>query len=230
MIFKNSKERPVYINIIFFLVAFLGMFILPSEFAIAVNKIIKSEQISNIIGNGLFIVVLYLMYKKDLDREFKTFKENLKSNFKTGFKYYIAGLISMIVFNLFIAIIIKDVSANENIVRDMLFKFPVYTMFTIAIIAPLSEELTFRKSLEPLLKNKWVYAFTSGLLFGACHLVAGEFKLINLLYLLPYGSLGFAFALMDKETNTTFTSIMMHMIHNTMTGALLLITFKLGAI
>lgn len=230
MIFKYSKERPVYINIIFFLVAFLGMFILPSEFAIVVSKIIKSEQISSIIGNGLFIVVLYLMYKKDLDKEFKTFKENFKSNFKTGFKYYIAGLISMIVFNLFIAIIIKDVSANENIVRDMLFKFPVYTMFTIAIIAPLSEELTFRKSLEPLLKNKWVYAFASGLLFGACHLVAGEFKLINLLYLLPYGSLGFTFALMDKETNTTFTSVMMHMIHNAMTGALLLITFKLGAI
>lgn len=203
---------------------------MPSEFALTINKVVKDTQIATILGNALFIFLLYLMYKKDIDKEFKIFKDNFKSNFKTGFKYYIAGLISMIVFNLFIAIIIKDVSANENIVREMLFKFPIYTMFSIAIIAPLSEELTFRKSMDPLLKNKWIYAFGCGLLFGACHLIAGEFKLINLLYLLPYGSLGFVFALMDRETKTTFTSIMMHMIHNTMTGALLLITFKLGAL
>ena len=230
MIFKYSKERPMYINLLFFLVAFLGTFIMPSEFALTINKVVKNTQIATILGNALFIFLLYLMYKKDIDKEFKIFKDNFKSNFKTGFKYYIAGLISMIVFNLFIAIIIKDVSANENIVREMLFKFPIYTMFSIAIIAPLSEELTFRKSMDPLLKNKWIYAFGCGLLFGAYHLIAGEFKLINLLYLLPYGSLGFVFALMDRETKTTFTSIMMHMIHNTMTGALLLITFKLGAL
>ena len=181
MIFKYSKERPMYINLFFFLVAFLGTFIMPSEFASTINKVIKNTQVATILGNALFILLLYLMYKKDLDKEFKTFKENFKSNFKIGFKYYIAGLISMIVFNLFIAIIIKDVSANENIVREMLFKFPVYTMFNIAIIAPLSEELTFRKSMDPLLKNKWIYALSCGLLFGACHLIAGEFKLINLL-------------------------------------------------
>ena len=214
MIFKYSKERPMYINLLFFLVAFLGTFIMPSEFALTINKVVKNTQIATILGNALFIFLLYLMYKKDIDKEFKIFKDNFKSNF----------------FNLFIAIIIKDVSANENIVREMLFKFPIYTMFSIAIIAPLSEELTFRKSMDPLLKNKWIYAFGCGLLFGACHLIAGEFKLINLLYLLPYGSLGFVFALMDRETKTTFTSIMMHMIHNTMTGALLLITFKLGAL
>ena len=230
MIFKYSKERPMYINLFFFLVAFLGTFIMPSEFASTINKVIKNTQVATILGNALFILLLYLMYKKDLDKEFKTFKDNFKSNFKTGFKYYMAGLVSMIVFNLFISIIIKDVSANENIVRELLFKFPVYTMFSIAVIAPLSEELTFRKSMDPLFKNKWVYAFSCGLLFGACHLIAGEFKLINLLYLLPYGSLGFVFALMDRETKSTFTSIMMHMIHNTMTGALLLITFKLGAL
>ena len=230
MIFKYSKERPMYINLFFFLVAFLGTFIMPSEFASTINKVIKNTQVATILGNALFILLLYLMYKKDLDKEFKTFKKNFKSNFKTGFKYYIAGLISMIVFNLFIAIIIKDVSANENIVREMLFKFPVYTMFSIAVIAPLSEELTFRKSMDPLLKNKWIYALSCGLLFGACHLIAGEFKLINLLYLLPYGSLGFVFALMDRETKTTFTSIMMHMLHNTMTGILLLLVYKLGAV
>lgn len=230
MKFKYSKERPLYINILYFLVAFVGMFIFPSLFGSLILKVIKSTQIASLLGNFIFILLLYLLYKKDLDNEFKTYIKDFKNNFKTGFKYYIAGLTAMIVFNLFISIIIKDVSTNENMVRDMLFKMPIYTMISISIIAPLSEEFTFRKSLEPLFKNKWVYAFVCGLLFGACHLIAGEFKLINLLYLLPYGSLGFVFALMDKETKSTFTSVFMHMLHNTMTGILLLIAFNSGAI
>ena len=229
-IFKYSKERPIYINILFFLVAFIGTFVLPSLFSELFLKIIKSAVVSSLLGNLTFIILLYLMYKKDLDKEFKTFINEFKNNFKTGFKYYLAGLGAMMVFNLFISIIIKDVSTNESLVREMLFKMPVYTMISISIIAPLSEEFTFRKSLEPLIKNKWIYALSCGLLFAACHLVAGEFKLINLLYLLPYGSLGFVFALMDKKTNTTCTSVMMHMIHNTMTGVLLLLVYKMGAL
>ena len=228
--FKYSKERSIYVNILFFLVAFVGTFILPSLFSQIFLSIVKNAQVATILGNMLFIAILYLMYKKDLDEEFKTFIKSFKSSFKTGFKYYLAGLVAMMVFNLFISIIIKDVSTNESLVREMLFEMPIFTMISISLIAPLSEELTFRKSLEPLFKNKWIYALSCGLIFAACHLVAGEFKLINLLYLLPYGSLGFVFALMDKETKTTFTSVMMHMIHNTMTGVLLLLVYKMGAL
>lgn len=230
MKFKYSKERPFYINILFFLVAFIGTFVLPSLFSEIFLGLVKNIQIATLLGNFTFILLLYLMYKKDLDKEFKKFTKGLKNNFKIGFKYYIAGLIAMIVFNLFIAIIIKDVSTNESLVRDMLFKMPVFTMISISIIAPLSEEFTFRKSIDPLIKNKWIYALSCGLIFAVCHLVAGKFKLINLLYLLPYGSLGFVFALMDRETKTTFTSVMMHMFHNTMTGVLLLLVYNMGAI
>lgn len=230
MKFKYSKERPFYINILFFLVAFIGTFVLPSLFSEIFLGLVKNTQIATLLGNFTFILLLYLMYKKDLDKEFKKFTKGLKNNFKIGFKYYIAGLIAMIVFNLFIAIIIKDVSTNESLVRDMLFKMPVFTMISISIIAPLSEEFTFRKSIDPLIKNKWIYALSCGLIFAVCHLVAGKFKLINLLYLLPYGSLGFVFALMDRETKTTFTSVMMHMFHNTMTGVLLLLVYNMGAI
>lgn len=229
-IFKYSKDRPFYLNILFFLVAFIGTFVLPSDFSQMFLKLVKNAQVATFLGNLLFILLLYLMYKKDLDKEFKTFIKGFKNNFKTGFKYYLAGLGAMMVFNLLISVIIKDISTNENLVREMLYKMPIFTMISISIIAPLSEEFIFRKSIDPLIKNKWVYALSCGLLFAACHLVAGELKLINLLYLLPYGSLGFVFALMDRETKTTFTSVMMHMIHNTATGILLLVAFKAGAL
>ena len=39
-------------------------------------------------------------------------------------------------------------------------------LFTAGILAPIAEELTFRKGVSMLFKNKWVYAFSSGFIFG----------------------------------------------------------------
>ena len=205
---KYSEERSFFINALFFILCILGLF----------------------FGPVLFIVVLYLMYFKDLNREAKTYKKTFKDSFYKGLKYYFIGLMAMIFFNLILSFITKGTSANESTVRDMLFSNPVYTMISIVIIAPLSEELIFRKSIAPLVKNKWIYATLCGLLFGGAHLLAGSFVWTDLLYIFPYGSLGFVFAIMDYETKSTFTSIVMHAIHNGLTGIMLLIVYYMGAL
>ena len=38
--------------------------------------------------------------------------------------------------------------------------------------------------------------------------------LVDVLYIIPYGALGGAFALAYYDTDTIFTSMTMHMIHN----------------
>jgi membrane protease YdiL (CAAX protease family) len=107
-------------------------------------------------------------------------------------------------------------------------------MISLSIIAPLNEELIFRKSLSTIIKNKYVFAICSGLLFGGAHLLtnvlSGSFVISDLIYLLPYSSLGVSFAIMNYETDSTFTSIFMHCIHNTCTGLLLLMVASMGAI
>lgn len=114
----------------------------------------------------------------------------------------------------------------------MLYNSPILSLISISIIAPISEELIFRKSLQPIIKNKWVYVIVSGLLFGGAHLLtnilSGTLRVVDLVYILPYASLGSAFALMDNETKTTFSSIIIHAIHNTLTALLLLAIFKAG--
>ena len=188
------------------------------------------NNINSSLGKNAIEYLENRKISKDLIKEFKIYIKNFKKNIPIMLKYYILGILIMIISNLFISMIIGEVSSNESAVRENLFAFPVYTMLSIMIVAPLSEELVFRKSISPLIKNKWIYAVVCGLLFGGAHLLAGEFKLINLLYLIPYGSLGFVFALMNRETKTTFSSITMHCIHNTFTGLLLLITYSLGVL
>ena len=63
-------------------------------------------------------------------------------------------------------------------------------------------------------------------MFGFGHLMAditgGNFQILRLLYIVPYGSLGFVFALMNRDNKSTFSSIMIHSIHNFLTGLLIL--------
>lgn len=227
---KYTEERKPIINILFFVISMSSLFIMPSVFYTIMRMFFEDSLTLQFLSELFAIVLLFLIYYKDLIKEFKIYIKNFKKNIPIMLKYYILGILIMIMSNLFISMIIGEVSSNESAVRENLFAFPVYTMLSIMIVAPLSEELVFRKSISPLIKNKWIYAVVCGLLFGGAHLLAGEFELINLLYLIPYGSLGFVFALMNRETKTTFSSITMHCIHNTFTGLLLLITYSLGVL
>ena len=228
-LFKLSKDRPMYINIIYTLIAFIGMFIIPTIVYLVINKYIKNEVVCNIISDLVFIVILYLMYFKDLNSEFNIFTKDFKKNAKISFKYYLLGFMGMVFCNILIAICLGGISSNESQVREMLYSSVVPTMISIAIIAPIMEELIFRKSLQPVIKNKWIYVVVCGLLFGGAHLLTNimnnEFVWTDLFYILPYACLGGSFALMDYETKTTFSSIMIHAIHNTATGILLLVMY-----
>jgi len=84
------------------------------------------------------------------------------------------------------------------------------------IYAPLTEELIFRKSIRDVIKNKWLYIIISGLIFGGLHVVSSIDSLIDLIYLIPYCSLGFVFASLYIKTNNIYSTIVAHSFHNTL--------------
>ena len=226
-----SNDRSLLVNIIVAICCFLGMFLIPSIIAIILLKYVN-ETIGSIIGDVVFILILLLVFYKDLIKEFKYYFGDFKNNFKKSFKIYILGFIGMIVCNLFILTFLKDMSSNENQVREMLYKNAIPTLISISIIAPILEELIFRRSIAPIFKKRWVYVIISGLLFGCAHIIVnfvqGTFIITDLFYILPYACLGGAFALMDYNNKSVFPSIIIHAFHNTCTAIILLITYLGG--
>ena len=91
---------------------------------------------------------------------------------------------------------------------------PIIMLITAGIIGPINEELIFRKCFKNILKNKWFFILISGIVFGYLH-VSGANSLNQFLYIIPYSSLGIAFATTYYKTNTVFSSIFVHMLHNT---------------
>ena len=197
------------------------------------NGIIPNKQISKSILNFLIYLLLalfyYFIYRKNINKEWKTFKKNPKKNLSTGFNYWLKGLFIMITSNIILISLFKlGNSVNEQanielIKRSMLFQVPI----TI-IMAPFIEELVFRESFNKLSNNKHIYAFTTGLIFGFVHVISSLDNPLGILYLIPYSSMGIAFGYLYKKTDTIFSSLFMHMIHNAITISFIIIAIKMG--
>lgn len=175
------------------------------------NKVLLSMY-SNII----LLIILILLYKNDLKNEFKKFKENLNKNIDTGFKYWLIGLMTMFISNIIINIIIGNGQAeNEKIVQQMITYAPYIMVINAGIIAPIIEEITFRKAFKNVFNNKWLFILSSSLIFGSLHVITKLTSPLDLLYIIPYSSLGISLAYMYYKTDTIYTSITMHIFHNT---------------
>lgn len=160
-------------------------------------------------------IVLFFIFRKDIIKEAKKFKENFGKNFDTGVKYWLFGLLAMIIFNNIIMNVLSGgQAANEETVQGMISTLPWLMLINAGFLAPWCEELIFRKSIRNIFKNKWFYVFVSGLLFGLAHVLGQTSVWTDWLYILPYGSLGCAFAASYYDTDTIFTPILFHVIHN----------------
>ena len=141
----------------------------------------------------------------------------------------------MIVSNLAITLFCKNaIAGNEETVRDMIDQVPLYMIFSVSIYAPIIEELIFRHGVKDCFnaykKNKiikYIYAIVSGFIFAFLHIIGQTNSAIDYVYIIPYMSLGFTFALLYYNTDNIFSSIMMHAFHNTVT---IMLYFAVGGI
>jgi len=162
------------------------------------------------------MAILFTLYHKDLKKDFIKFKNNFLKNIDIGVKYWISGLLVMVISNLILTFLLKAGGANnEEQVQSMIKVFPLLMVIDAGIIAPFNEEIVFRKTLKDVIKNKWFFVILSFLFFGGAHVFNSATSFTDYLYIIPYGALGAAFALAYYKTDTIFTSMFLHIVHNT---------------
>lgn len=170
----------------------------------------------NLYMGVVFLIIVLLIYFKDIINEFKIFIKKFWSNFDTGFKYWILGLGIMYISNLIFILVFKSGGANnENAVQEIIKACPIGMGFYTCLVAPFVEEIVFRKTLKDVFKNKWFFVVLSFLFFGGAHVLSMAESFVDFLYIIPYGALGATFAYAYHKTDTVFTTITFHMIHNT---------------
>ena len=106
----NEKRKKLLLNILKLAVAFASFELSPllkllpiTIFKLNVNKIsTTTNYILSIYTYICLVIILFLMYRKELKIEWQRFKNHFAKNMDTAFKYYFIGLLGMMFFNIII--------------------------------------------------------------------------------------------------------------------------------
>lgn len=194
-----------------------------------INNLSPTTSIILSLFSTLIIVfILFFLYRSDLKDDFKKFIKNKEENMDIGVRYWIVGLILMMAVNFILNSVFKLGGANnEQSIQKMIKILPLLMLIDAGVLSPFVEEIVFRKTLKDVFNNKWVFVILSFLFFGLAHVVTSAQVATDYLYVIPYGILGASFALAYEKTDTIFTSIFLHMLHNTILVILSIITILL---
>lgn len=181
-----------------------------------INKITPQlEVLLGCFSNLILLMILFFMYRIDLRREWKNFTKNLNYSMDSCFKYWCIGLAGMLVANIIIGSFLNLGQAeNEELVQGMIVALPSVMLLNAGIVAPIIEELIFRKAFRDAIKGKWPFILISGLVFGLMHVLVAT-TWAEVLFFIPYASLGCAFAYMYYDTDSVFAPMLAHLFHNT---------------
>ena len=135
----------------------------------------------------------------------------------------------MIFTNLLVVSLAGGIATNEEANRSMISVMPVFSVISMAIVGPFIEEVLFRKGFRKAFKNDKAFMIFTALLFGGAHLLSAinlgtaATNPAQLLYIIPYSGLGYFFAKSYVETDTIFTSVVTHILHNSLSVFLILL-------
>lgn len=208
--------KSVLVLALFFFISLIQLIPI-SIFDMDINNLTNKQQLSlTLFSDTILLIILGIIYFKTLKEDFKKIKGNFYQMIDTGIKYWFIGLVVMMASNIIINLFITGAQAtNEQGVQELISASSYMSLITVGILAPIIEELTFRKAFKDVFKNKWAFILCSGLIFGALHVVLSLNSLWDLFYIIPYSSLGIAFGYTYYKTDNIYTSIIMHIFHNT---------------
>lgn len=168
-----------------------------------------------IVTETIEMAIIIFLFRKKLKEDIKDLKENHESYFKTYFKYWLFILAVMMISNILIMFITENqTSGNEEAIRNILSKSPIYAYFSGVIFAPIIEELIFRRSIRNIIPIDSLFILVSGIVFGGLHVVTGYSGPLDLLYLIPYCTPGIVFASILTKTDNVLVSTSIHFMHN----------------
>ncbi len=205
-------KKTLSIALSFFI---LIAYVIISPFLIYILSLEGLGYYSLIITGLLSSTTLFIIFRKKIITDFKSF--NFKK-FKTGFKYWFIAFLLMIACNNLLITLFNTIAENEEANRSLINTIPIISFIYMCIFAPFCEEICFRLNLKKHFNNIYLYSVISGLIFGYLH-VASD----NLLFIIPYGILGFYFAYMYEKTNNIFTPIIFHALHNSISVILVIL-------
>lgn len=218
----NNKKK--YFEGVFIALAALFIYFSSAKVEVAILGLLGLEvetlsttfkTIYLIVFETIEMLLIIALFWKVLKENIEDLKKNHEKYFKKYFPYWLIILMIMAASNLLIMLLTeKEMSGNEEAVRELLVKSPIYMYFSGVIFAPIVEELLFRRGIRNIIKPNTLFILVSGFVFGGLHIVTGYTGVMDLLYLIPYCAPGIIFAYILTKTDNVLVTMSIHFMHN----------------
>ena len=225
---KEKKDLPVLEEInehskLLYFIIFVFLFIICYTPATDLLPI-PNTKVSAIITVSLLYIVqicsLVIPMFKELKRDFIAFKNNFKIYISNMLPRFGIIFIVYAISSLALVSFVGNISTNQEIISQ----WPIYiSAFLAIIIASLTEELMFRGFMKKFIKNDILFIILSSLIFGGLHIMQSE-NLSQILFIIPYSILGFAFSLNYVKTKNIASNIFLHSAWNSIAIIAMIIT------
>lgn len=213
---KNYREitKGIFIYLLFFIFPIVFQLVF-YNFITSDNNLVKA--ITLLTCEILLTIILIILNKDKFKNCFKDFKKNKKEYFDICFKSWLLGFIAMSASNLLINFFVTNgIANNEAINRTVLKELVIYAVPAMCILGPICEELAFRASFKNAIKNKKLFIYITSLLFALAHIISSYTGLTDLLYIIPYFSMGHALGYVYSESDNILCNISVHIFHNSL--------------
>jgi len=211
---KEKKELPVLEDItkhkwyVYFII-FTFLFIIcytPVIDYLPLPDTKLATIITMIVLYGIQLISLVIPMANELKRDFVVFKNNFKLYLSKILPRFGIIIIAYFISNLTLMLFIQNLPSNQAILNS----WPIYITAPLAIIiAPLIEELMFRGFIKKFIKNNVLFVILSALIFGGLHVISAD-SMQQVLFIIPYSILGFAFSLNYVKTKNIVSNIFLH--------------------
>ncbi len=179
----------------------------------------------NIIYELITLIIIALLLKDTLKVHFSEFYQYGKKLIAKFIPYWFTMLGLTIFVNLILNYLTQDIAQNQQQVQQLFDINPIATMILACLIAPFLEEFVFRLCVQKIFgKSKYLFIVCSGLLFGLLHVIGSATTFYEWLYIIPYSIPGFIFAYTLYKSHNIFVPVSLHMIHNSFTFLLQIVT------
>ena len=186
------------------------------------NKLVVLLQL---ICSCIILLVLIFLYKNDIKEELNKIKKDKEKVIGYILKMFLifmvvkflVGILSGVLLLLFNMDIESLNSVNQNTIELLAKESPFLIFISSSLLAPVYEELLFRLGIKRVIKNKYLFIISSGLIFGLLHifpLSEGITLALGLILSITYVTMGIFLAYIYENSGNIVNSIGVHFLNN----------------
>lgn len=212
----SNKIKTLFISLCIILLYFVWPYF--SNYLLSFFKLSDNLKLYlTLVLNLLCLLLIVMVYARDLKKDFKKFIKNSRNYMKKGFKYFIIGLLGYGGVNFLITVVFEfsNISNDNLVILENVFSDNAFLLFlSTTIYYPIIEEIVFKKTFKDIINNKWLFVFVTAFANAFFAYAFSVSNALSLVYIIPSTIFYMGLSYSYYKTDNIMVPIIYRVIYN----------------